>query len=317
MGIRLPWRRRVLIHEVTARCNLDCLHCYNVWKGRAPYPSGELEPAEAAALLARVVRESRAGNVGFTGGEPLLRDDLEDLVAAARREGASATLITNGTLLDAARARSLLDAGVSLFEIAVNSPRRELHDALARRPAFDRAVDAISFVRAAGGRVVLAVVVSRRNVAEIEELMTLAAGMGVDAVMLNRFNPGGEGMRHLVDLLPSGEDLAAAFAAAERVARRFSLPVASSVPVPRELLRTRPYRRIRFGACPLGTWRAYYTIDPLGNLRSCNHSPRILGSLRDRSFAELATVERPPDAARGHCPAAAEACGGKDPSLLR
>ena len=114
--IFLPWSHDSLLYEVTPRCNLKCLHCYNVWKNDVDYQTNELPTQEALVLIKKAIKQSRCQQFNFTGGEPTLRDDLEQLVASAASRCRHVTLITNGTLLDEERVKALVDAGVSLFE---------------------------------------------------------------------------------------------------------------------------------------------------------------------------------------------------------
>ncbi|NLE57216.1 MAG: radical SAM protein, partial [Planctomycetes bacterium] len=81
-----PWSHDSMLYEVTARCNLRCLHCYNVWKDDVGYASEELDTGHAFKLIDKAIRDSRCRQFTFTGGEPCLRQDLEKLVsfAAAR-----------------------------------------------------------------------------------------------------------------------------------------------------------------------------------------------------------------------------------------
>ena len=85
--------------EVTRRCNQACAFCHNVWKA-APGASEELDTAGFLDALDRVLAGDRPDVVTFTGGETLLRDDLEELVRFASRR-AKCNVVTNGTLLDA------------------------------------------------------------------------------------------------------------------------------------------------------------------------------------------------------------------------
>jgi radical SAM protein with 4Fe4S-binding SPASM domain len=312
---RLPPRYPAFLYEITPRCNLDCRYCYNVWKRPGAESPAELETTAALEVLDRVLRATRARSVTVTGGEPLLRADLEEVVAFLAARRARVTVITNGTLLDRDRTRSLLDAGTSLFEIPLLSHRREVHDRLVRGRAFSRALDAIANVRVEGGIVVGVIVLTRENASDVEPTLELLAAAGVDAVMLNRVNPGGEGLRHVAELTPSADQLAAAFSVADRIAGEHGLPIASSVPVPPCTLETTPFANLTFGTCPVGTRDAYFTVDPTGNVRPCNHSPTVLGSLFEENFRALAAKVSPElpsncvdcdnlESCRGGCPAA-------------
>ncbi len=68
------------VFEVTQACNHDCLHCYNVWKNAAPYPSGQLDTNATLAMLGRMLDQTRAQLVTLSGGEPLLRADIFQII---------------------------------------------------------------------------------------------------------------------------------------------------------------------------------------------------------------------------------------------
>ena len=97
--IFLPWSHDSLLYEVTPRCNLKCLHCYNVWKDGVEYTAEELSTQQALQLIKKAIKESRCRQFTFTGGEPTLRDDLEQLVTCAASSCENVTLITNGVFL--------------------------------------------------------------------------------------------------------------------------------------------------------------------------------------------------------------------------
>ncbi|MBI2901477.1 MAG: radical SAM protein [Planctomycetes bacterium] len=323
----IPERRESLIVEVTPRCNLECLYCYNVWKGSHPYPKGELDTAAICRLLDKVIRETRCRHVTLTGGEPLMRKDLAEIVRFVRGRGPEVNVISNGTMLTEARAAELVDAGVSLFELPILSGDREVHDGLVlRKGSFDRVVEAISWIKVQRGRVVCVFVGTRRNLPGLAGAIELSIALGADGVMLNRFNPGGEGARHLEELLPGRDELRTALAEADRLVARYGVPIACSIPIQPCLVDLAEFPHLGFGFCAAGTERAYYTIDPLGNLRACNHTPTILGNLFDAPFDRLARspgvsalADGGPESCagcsmrrvcRGGCPAAAEACAG-------
>jgi len=113
---------------------------------------------------------------------------------------------------------------------------------------------------------------------------------------------------------------------AEEVSRDCHIPISCSISMPPCLFNRTRFKHLQFGYCAAGTDRAYYTLDPLGNLRPCNHSPRILGNIRHESFQEMAESPRmrdfvnarPPFCSgcalekecQGSCKAAGEACYG-------
>jgi radical SAM protein with 4Fe4S-binding SPASM domain len=320
-------RQESFVFEVTARCQHDCAHCYNVWKGATPYPTGELGTADLLALLDRALDQIGARLVTLSGGEPLLRPDLPQIVEHAVARGVRVNLITNATLLDERMIDRLSPGKVSVFELPLLSADRGIHDALSGAPgAFDRVTAAMAELKLRNERVVGVFVATRRNLPGLREALELAVALGIDGVMLNRFNPGGRGRLHIAELQASPAELRTALDVAQAASVELELPISCSIPMPPCLFDHSRWPRLGFGFCAAGTTRAYYTLDPVGNLRPCNHSPTILGNLRERSFADLVAspaltrfcAARPrfcagcrlEDTCLGGCRAAAEACNG-------
>ncbi len=285
-------RLQSIIFEVTERCNHLCRHCYNVWDDPA-YPHGELPTDETLALIGKALDETVCSHVTLTGGEPLLRPDLPAILdyLAARR--VQVTIISNGRLLDEARVVDLLDRGVSLFELPLLSYRREVHDYLSGAPgAFDAVLAAMARIRYHRGQVVTAFVATRPNLPDLYDTIKLAFAFGARGMMFNRFNVGGRGRGNVDELLPTADEVRRALEICEAACVEFKLPISCSIAIQPCLIDPTPYTHLGFGFCAAGTERAYYTIDPIGNVRPCNHTPTILGNLREEPFPDLVAPER-------------------------
>jgi radical SAM protein with 4Fe4S-binding SPASM domain len=194
------------------------------------------------------------------------------------------------------------------------------------RGAFDRVTLAMANLKAARQRVVGVFVATRLNLPTWEETAELAIALGLDGIMFNRFNPGGRGIENLEMLQATPEELAAALDIADRMSEKYQLPISCSIAMPPCLFDHSRWKHLGFGFCAAGTERAYYTLDPAGNVRPCNHSPTILGNIRTTGFWEMVDSPRMKAfvAARprfcegcvmemeclGGCKAAAEACTG-------
>lgn len=320
-------RLQSLIVEITQRCNHTCLHCYNVWRGGGNYPVGELNTIGTLALLAKALDETDCGHVTLTGGEPLLRHDLPEILDFLRQRHVRVTVISNGRLLDRSAAARLVGYGVGLFELPLLSHERDVHDSLSGAPgAWDRVLQAMTNVRLARGRVVVAFVATRKNIEHLHDVIRLAFAFGARGLMFNRFNPGGAGRERIAELLPSAEQVRQALETAEAAAQEFNLPISCSIPIQPCLVDTSRFPHLGFGFCAAGSERAYYTLDPLGNLRPCNHSDTILGNLFEASFAQIISSPAmasfcqaiPPgcracsrrEACQGGCKASAQVCYG-------
>lgn len=326
-----------LIFEVTQQCNHDCPHCYNAWKNATPYPTvEELSTPDTLALLDKVLDETSAGHVTLTGGEPLLRRDLSEIVEHLNARHCQVNLITNGTLLDEAAIARLSPDRISLFELPLLSAETALHDRLSGKPgAFDAVTLAIADLKLAGQVVVCVFVATALNLHTWRETAELAFALGADGIMFNRFNPGGEGFANLDTLQPTPDALRHALDVAQELTTALDISISCSIAMPPCLFEQERWPGLTFGFCAAGTADAYYTVDPAGNLRPCNHSMVILGNLRERSFWELVdtpalgqfVAARPDfcadcrvvDECLGGCKAAAEVCYGsltaRDPFL--
>ena len=337
-----PWRERprrkhvAVVFEATTRCNHDCPHCYNAWKNPVGYPEGELETGATLAMLGKLLDESGASLVTVSGGEPLLRADIFEIVAYIAERGKAVNFLTNGTLLDERAIARLSPGKVSVFEVPLLSSDRAIHDAMSAAPgAFEKVTLAVANLKAAGQRVVCVFVATRVNLPTWRQTAEVAVALGADGIMFNRFNPGGRGRENIARLQAAPGDLAAAMEIAEQLTREYGIGISCSIPMPPCLFDHSKYPHLGFGFCAAGTERAYYTVDPLGNVRPCNHSALILGNIRATPFWEMVDSSALAEfvAARpafcegckrertclGGCKASAEVCGGsawfRDPLL--
>jgi|WetSurMetagenome_2_1015567.scaffolds.fasta_scaffold183297_2 radical SAM protein with 4Fe4S-binding SPASM domain len=316
-----------LIFEVTQRCNHACLHCYNVWHADPAYPRGELDTSSTLDLLAKALHETFCSHVTLTGGEPLLRSDLPQILEFLQKRHVQCTLISNGRLLALPKVKDLVRLGVGLFELPLLGDCRQIHDELSGSDgAWDAVLAAMADIRLARGQFVAAFVATRKNVERLPEVIKLAFAFGARAVMLNRFNPGGRGRLHIDELLPSTAQVRQALASAEAAALEYNLPISCSIPIQPCLVDITRFPHLGFGYCAAGTDRAYYTLDPLGNVRPCNHTNTILGNLFDTSFSQLVASKKlesfksalPPHClacprspeCQGGCKASAQVCYG-------
>lgn len=320
---------QTLIFEITQACDHACAHCYNYWSHPEYQGAGHLasERADLRPLLAHVLDQVNCGLVTLTGGEPLLRPDLPEIVSFLAERDVRINLITNGHRLSEERTAELVRRGVSLFELPLLSFRREMHDALSgRQGAFDAVLAALAHIRYHRGQAVAVFVITRRNVANLRDTLKLAFAFGVRGVMLNRFNPGGRGADAIDDLLPSVEEMRTALEVAEAVSQEYRLPISCAIPIQPCLIDTSRYPHLGFGFCGAGTRRAYYTLDTDGNVRPCNHTPTILGNAWDEPFTDIIAPARLAnfvaaipsfctsctlrDECQGGCKASAQVCYG-------
>ncbi len=330
-GVRLSGGRPApsgpyYILELTPRCTQDCRYCYNVWKLRPEILTKELDTHGWCELIAKLQDETGCRLVTFSGGEPLLREDFEDILAFCHRRGLESILITNGGLLDDDKLAFCLDHGVTMFELTLLGADAATHDALTRTlGSWERALAAMTRLYQAGATWCGVFVATGENIGQVRETLEMVVALDATAVMFNRFNPGGEGAHHL-HLMPTVEQVRDGLAVVDELAAAYDLFASASIPIMPCLLDTSPYRHIGFGFCAAGRENAYYTFGPDGRVRPCNHSATVWGDFRTQTLAEilagpgLAEFTSPApevclpcpglETCRAGCRAAAEVCFG-------
>jgi Fe-coproporphyrin III synthase len=183
-------QRPVVVWNCTRRCNLRCVHCYSGSLGEAA--RGELSTAEAAGMLEDLAAFG-APVVLFSGGEPLLRDDVVELIARAVALGLRAVLSTNGTLLSPAMAGRLAEAGLSYAGVSLDG-LQPAHDRMRRaRGAFDAALGGIRNCLRAGLKAGLRLTLSAGNAPDLPGIFSLMRDEGVGRACFYHLMPVGRG----------------------------------------------------------------------------------------------------------------------------
>ncbi len=269
---------------MTSRCNLDCIFCYNVWKtGDAGQPA-DLDTGEMIEVAAAVA-DAGPVSVSLTGGEPLLRGDLEEIARYLGSRGIMVGIATNGTLLYPDRIESLIDSGVRWFEVPVHATRPDIAGDLVGRDCLDEVKNAILEVRKAGARLTVSHLMTSMNYGETARAVRLAYALGAEAMALNRFVPTGAGAGR-PDLLPLPSQLDAALAGASEISSMSpGIRVYTAIPVEDCLHPHVDFPGIEFGTCSCGVSK--WAVSPRGDLRICEQSPVILGNLLESSFREM------------------------------
>lgn len=163
-------KRPVVVWNITNRCNLKCRHCYAHAKARPD--DNELSTAEGRQLIDDLAAY-KAPVLLFSGGEPLMREDLPELAEYAVKKGMRAVISTNGTLIDRDMAAVLKKIGLSYVGISLDG-RREINDVFRGVDnAFDQAMRGIDHCREAGIKVGLRFTINKFNAAEIPAMFDI------------------------------------------------------------------------------------------------------------------------------------------------
>jgi pyrroloquinoline quinone biosynthesis protein E len=170
-----------LLAELTYRCPLHCVFCYNPLD--FAHHADEL-PTDDWLRVLRQARELGAVQCGLSGGEPLLRDDLEVIVAEARRLGYYTNLLTSGVGLTDARAAALKAAGLDHVQLSFQDSTRELNDFLSHTKTFELKQRVAREIKAQGWPMVMNVVIHRLNIDHIDRIIGMAAELGAEYLEL-------------------------------------------------------------------------------------------------------------------------------------
>ena len=257
-----------LLLELTYRCPLHCVFCSN------PIDYAQHDSELDTATWKRVLAEARAMGavqLGFSGGEPLLRGDLEELVAHASGLGFYTNLITSGVGLTPARAQALKAAGLDHIQLSFQDSTREVNDFLSSTRTFDLKRKAAALIKAHGYPMVMNCVIHRMNIDHIERIIELAVEL--DAEYLELANTQFYSWAHVNrdHLLPTREQLQQAEAATNRWREQLGTRMKIFFVVP-DYYETRPKK------CMNGWGNVFLTIIPDGTALPC-HTARMLPGL--------------------------------------
>lgn len=283
----------VAVFELTDACNQACRFCYNYFKGDTNICT--IAPPDyrlARRTLKRLLGQAEIGSISFSGGEPMLMPKIHDLTLRARFAGANVNILTNGTLLTDNDIAIFNDIGIGKMQIPILADSANIHDSITQLAgSWERATLSARRVATTKGEWLIPVLIlSRMNVERIEATMELYKELGASLVIVNRFNIGGLGKHHAAELNLSHEELRDAFRRVDAKAGELGIKVHSGVCTPMCILNTAEYPNIMFTHCSTDFSQRPLTINYRGEVRFCNHSPRILGNIHNESLSDI--IER-------------------------
>lgn len=277
---------KIFILELTRSCNHRCLYCYNVWKGQGDVQTdGQMSLDEVKQSISKLQSETQVESIGISGGEPLLREDLPEILSFIRGQGISPVVITNGTLLTKDKVAATMPV---TYEVTLLSHRPEVHDLLTgRKGSWKAAVDGMLNISEAKGNLVVVFVATKLNFMDLYKTAEMAIALGANGLMYNRMNLGAGNIINADSLLPTPVMIKENLDTLENIGGLYGLPIVVSVVLEPCIIDAKEYKNIQLGWCPLGGENSYFTIDPEGNVRICNHSPVILGNILKDSLRDI------------------------------
>jgi radical SAM protein with 4Fe4S-binding SPASM domain len=303
----------VMSWNVTRECNMKCSHCYiNATEKKL---NNELTTQEAKKLMDQIYQVSSPLLI-LSGGEPLLRSDIFELIRYGTKKGLKMGLGSNGSLIDEAVAKKLKEAGIATVSISLDSNIAAQHDEFRGvTGAWEKAVQACKALRKNNVLVQVNTTLTQQNYNQIDDIMSLAENIGVENFHLFFLVPTGRGTK-LTDISPEKYE--------EIITKTFAKTA-------NHKLNVRPscapqFMRIAKGmgldmrqwirGCIAGLY--YCRIYPNGDVTPCPYLPIKLGNIREKSFKEIWFNSkvfkdlREPNSLKGKCGACEyrSLCGG-------
>jgi len=264
-----------LIAEVTHRCPLHCVYCSNPLQLAGL--SSELSTAEWVNIL------QQAGKLGmlhahFTGGEPLARPDLTELIAAARAAGLYTNLITSGIGLAEKRLQALVEAGLDHIQLSFQDSREDSANWIAGAKAHAYKIELSSMIRRHKIAFTVNLVVHRQNIDHLEEMIAFIEELAPQRIEIAHTQYYGWALQNRAALLPTRPQLEKAVQAAEAAEKRLAGRIRVDSVVPDYYA--------RFPKACMGGWgRRLMLINPAGKVLPC-HAAEVIPGLAFENVRE-------------------------------
>ncbi len=277
--------------HLTERCNLKCSHCYQT--GKHINEMSYVEIKETVKEIAETISGWQTGygidfspSVNITGGEPFLRNDLFEILSEFRNTGFDMYLLTNGILIDNAKAGRLYKMGVKGVQVSIEGPEK-IHEGIRGKGSFQASVRGVRHLLDAGLTVTLNVTVSRLNAEYLLDMVELSSGLGVHRLGFSRLVPSGRGNSLLNEMLKTN-------AVKDLYEKIFSFDLDNGLEIVTGDPVASQFRNnsgdMESGDVPLGGCAAGIsglTIMPDGTVVPCRRLPIPLGNVKKDSLREI------------------------------
>ena len=267
-----------LLAELTYACPLQCPYCSN------PVEMANYKKELSTEDWIRVMREARkmgATQLGFSGGEPLTRPDLEELITEARQLGFYTNLITSGLGMDEKRVAAFKKAGLDHIQVSFQASSADLNDLIAGTDAFEHKLEMARAVKKHGYPMVLCFVLHRQNEPYVREILELAVTLDADYVELATTQYYGWAFHNKDYLIPTREQLANAEVVSKEFQDRLKGKMKIFYVIP-DYFEDRPKK------CMDGWGSIFLTITPDGLALPCHAARQLPGlelpSVQDHSI---------------------------------
>ena len=258
-----------LLAEITYRCTLHCAFCYNP-TDYADHTKNELNTDEWIKVL-RDARKMGALQLGISGGEPLLRDDIEDIVTEANQLGYYSNLITSGVGLTEKRIDAFKAGGLDHIQLSMHDITEEISNFVTDTKTFKLKQKVAAMIKDRGYPMVLNVVIHRYNIGHIKEILEMAEKLGADYVELANTQYYGWSLINRNQLMPTKEQIDEA----EKITNEFREYIGNKMKI---FFVVPDYYAERPKKCMNGWGEVFMIVTANGDVLPC-HSARVLPNI--------------------------------------
>jgi heme b synthase len=277
---------KLIAWELTRSCNLACGHCRASSK-YGPYPD-ELTTSECFKLIDDIVSFSKPVII-LTGGEPLLRKDIFEIISYGKKNGLVMVMSPNGTLLDDGNIKKIIASGIKRISVSLDGPDALSHDSLRQVDgAFRQACDGIERAKKAGLEFQINTTVIRRNLELLPQIIGLAKHLGAKAHHIFLLVPTGRAREMTSEELSAAEyEEALKFLAREKKASPLEIKITCAPHFNRVLLQDHAYTASSLAGrgCMGGT--GFCFISHIGDVQPCGYLEIKCGNIRKTTFKEV------------------------------
>ena len=270
-----------LVAELTHRCPLHCVYCSNPLELQSR--SNELS-TEVWSHVFKEAAEAGVLQADFTGGEPLARPDIVDLVRSARAAGLYVSLITSGLPLDEVKLDLLVDAGLDHFQLSFQGAREETANDISGTKSHQQKLRVLEWLKRYRIGLTLNFVIHRRNIEELEEMLTIAESSCATRVEFAHVQYYGWAFANRENLLPTRPQLDDSLERIKRAQERLAGKIRVEYVVP-------DYYAKYPKPCMGGWGRKLLLITPAGEALPCHAAKVIPGlvfeNVKGRSLKEI------------------------------
>ena len=264
-----------LIAEITHRCPLHCVYCSNPLELAAP--SSELSTAEWINVFQQAEKLGML-HAHFTGGEPLARPDLTELIAGARAAGLYTNLITSGIGLAETRLQSLVEAGLDHIQLSFQDSREDAANWIAGAKAHAHKIELSRIIRHHKIAFTVNLVVHRQNIDHLEAMISFIEQLAPERMEIAHTQYYGWALRNRAALLPTRAQLEKAVAAVAAAEKRLAGRIRVDSVVPDYYA--------RFPKACMGGWgHRLMLINPAGKVLPC-HAAEVIPGLAFENVRE-------------------------------